>query len=163
MPLVKSSLAQELENIFDKGKPSSSPEAATHWSKAYVSYASGALSKAGSFPTNAQASLGIVIGVFTAAFNAMAAATAAALMAQGIMTYWQTIVWVGPAASGVTVVPGNLNLTASLMAIFLDLSKKTPAEKAMGLADAFDMGAKMVVVSDVTFVQPAPPIVGPIS
>ena len=162
MPLEKSALAQELENIVTQ-KPSSSAEAALQWANAYVTYASGALSKAGSLPTNAQANLGILNGAFTAALNSMTAATAASLMAQGIMTYWQAIVWVGPVASGVTVVPGNVTLIASLVAIFLDLSKKTPAEKAREFADAFDIGAKMVIVSDVPFVQPAPPIVGPIS
>lgn len=162
MPLIKSTLVQELEDIFNKGA-SSSPDAASLWSKAYVSYASSALSKAGSLPTNAQANLGILIGAFTGAFNSMTSASAAVLMAQGIITYWQGIVWVGPVASGATAIPGNLSLTAGLSAIFLDLSKKTNSEKARELADAFDIGAKMVVVSDIPFVPPPTPIVGPIS
>jgi hypothetical protein len=162
MPLMKSILAQELEDIFNR-RASSSAEAARLWSKAYVSYASGGLSKAGSLPTNAQANLGILIGAFTAAFNSLISATAATLMAQGVMTYWQGIVWAGPVASGATAVPGNFNLSASLSAVFVDLSKKTNSQKASELADTFDVGAKMVVVSDIPFVQPAPPIVGPIS
>ncbi|MCP4368481.1 MAG: hypothetical protein GY797_10290 [Deltaproteobacteria bacterium] len=163
MPLIKNTLEKELEDILDRGKPSSSAEGASLWSKAYVAYASGALSKAGSFPTNAQPNMGILIGAFSSAFNSLSATTAASLIAQGIMSYWQAIVWVGPAAAGATSLPGNLSLSANLSVVLLDLSEKTPAEKSKEFADIFDLGAKLVVVSDVPFVQPAPPIVGPIS
>jgi hypothetical protein len=162
MPLIKTTLAQELENIFNK-KPGSAPQAALLWAKAYTGYAANAISKAGSLPVNAQANQGILIGAFTSAFNSMAAAAAAALMVQGIVAFWQAIAWTGPTAAGVTTVPGNLSLTAQLSVIFLDLDDKTSADKAQELADAFDAGAKMVIVSDIPYVQPAPPIVGPIS
>lgn len=163
MPLTKSTLEKELEIILDSGKPSSSPEGASLWSKAYVSYAFGALSKAGSIPSNAQANYAILVGAFTAAFNSFSAPAAAGLITQGIMAFWQAIAWVGPTATGATTVPGNGGLSAVLSALFLDLSKKSSSEKAREFADAFDMGAKMVIVTDVPYVQPAPPIIGPIS
>jgi hypothetical protein len=162
MPLMKSTLAQELENIFGSD-PSSAPDAAMQWAKAYATYASNALSKAASLPVNAMAGQGTLVGPFTSAFNSQTAAGAAALMTQGIMLFWQTAAWTGPTAAGMTAVPGNAALAGALTAIFSDLSDKTPADKASELADAFDAGAKTVIVSDIPFAQPAPPIVGPIS
>jgi hypothetical protein len=88
--------------------------------------------------------------------------SAGALVAQGVVTFWQAIVWVGPTASGATAFPGNAALAPALVAIFADLSRKSPQDKANELADAFDAGARTVIVTDVPFVQPAPPIVGPI-
>jgi len=162
MPLIKTVLANDLEDLFNRN-PGSSPQAAVSWARAYSAYAANAISKAGSLPVNAQANQGILIGVFTGAFNSQAAAAAAGIMAQGIMAYWQAAVWVGPVASGVTIVPGNLTLAVQLSMIFQDLGKKSPADKARELADAFDAGAKLVIVSDIPLIQPAPPIVGPIS
>ena len=37
-----------------------------------------------------------------------------------------------------------------------------PGTRALTVLAAFDAGARMVIVSDVPIVQPAPPIVGPI-
>ncbi len=161
MPLNRPSLARALESVL-KGQPQTSAAAAADWARAYLAYASAAASSAGSLPTNAAANLGILVGAFTAAFNSLSGAAAGALLAQGVMGYWQAIAWLGPTASGVTTVPGNLTLAASLISVFLDLSGKSMGDKAGALADAFDTGAKAVVVTDVPFVQPAPPIVGPI-
>lgn len=163
MPLMKTILAQDIEIILDKGKPSSLAEAATQWSKAYISYASSALSKAGSLPTNAQALQGILTGAFTSAFGTLTAATAASLISQGIMTFWRAIVWVGPTASGFTIIPGNNTLTASLSAVYMDLGEKTSSDKARDFSDAFDAGAKTVMVYDTPYAQPAQPVFGPIS
>jgi hypothetical protein len=161
MPLMKSSLSQELESIF-KRKPGSAAEAAADWAKAYVSYAASALSSAGSLPVTAMANLSMVVGAFTGAFQAQSAAGAAALMAQGVMGFWSAMVWVGPAAAGTTLSPGNFALTGALSAVFADTSKKSEGDKAGQIADAFDAGAKLVMVSDIPFV-PGPPIVAPIS
>jgi hypothetical protein len=162
MPLMKASLSRDLADIF-KRKPSSPPEAAVDWAKAYVAYGGSALSSAASLPVTAPANLPILIGAFTGAFQAQSPAGAAALMAQGVMGFWSAMAWVGPAAAGVTASPGNAALAAALSAVFADTSKKSEGDKANQIADAFDSGAKLVIVSDIPFAQPAPPIVAPIS
>jgi hypothetical protein len=161
MPLSKSTLAQELERVFN-AKPASSVEAAAQWANAYAAYAGSALSVAASLPVNAQANLGLLLGAFQGGLSAFTPVTAGALVAQGIMAYWQAMAWLGPVASGATAFPGNVGLAAALAVIFADLSRKSASEKANELASAFDLGAKGVVISDVPFVQPAPPIIGPI-
>jgi hypothetical protein len=161
MPLSKSILTQELERVFN-AKPASSVEAVAQWANAYATYAGSALSAAASLPVNAQANFSILLGAFQRGLSALTPVTAGALVAQGIMAYWQAMAWLGPAASGVTVFPGNTGLAAALAVIFADLSRKSPSEKANELASAFDLGAKGAVVSDVPFAQPAPPIIGPI-
>ncbi len=162
MPLMKSGLSQQLESIL-KRRPASAPEAGADWAQAYVSYAASALSGAGSLPVTAMASLSLVTSAFTGAFQAQSPAGAAALMAQGVMGFWSAMVWVGPTAAGTTVAPGNFALSAALGAVFSDTSKKSEGDKASEIADAFDAGAKLVMVSDIPFIQPAPPIVAPIS
>jgi hypothetical protein len=161
MPLMKSSLASELEKVFNE-KPAVSPEAALRWAQAYVNYAAKALTSVSSLPITAPANMGILVGAFTVAFNSLAVQAAAAVMAQGVMAFWQAMVWVGPTAAGTSISPGNASLAGALGAIFSDLSEKSAGDKASELADAFDAGAKLVIVSDVLFVQPAPPVVGPI-
>lgn len=162
MPLIKASLSRDLEAIF-KGKPSSAAEAAADWAKAYVAYAGSALSGAASLPVTAPANLSILIGAFTGAFQAQSSAGAAALMAQGVMGFWAAMVWAGAAAAGTTASPGNAALSGALGNVFSDTSNKSEGDKANEIADAFDSGAKLVMVSDIPFVQPAPPIVAPIS
>jgi hypothetical protein len=85
------------------------------------------------------------------------------MMSQGVMAFWSAMVWVGSAAAGVTASPGNAALSGALGAVFSDTSKKSEGDKADQIADAFDSGAKLVIVSDIPFIQPAPPIVAPIS
>lgn len=160
MPLIKSSLAAALEQALNQ--KSALPAAATSWAQAYVTYAANALTSAGSLPVTAPANLGTLVAAFTAAFNSLAVQAAAAAMAQGVLAFWQTMVWVGPTAAGSTISPGNTALASALTQVFMDLSGKSEADKADALADAFDAGAKLVMVSDVLFVQPAPPVVGPI-
>jgi len=162
MPLQKSSLSQDLESLF-KNKPSAAAQAASTWASAYVSYASGALSAASSLPVTAASNQSMLVGAFTAAFSSMTSAGAAALMSQGVIGFWTAMVWVGPTAVGTTVFPGNPALSGALAAIFADTSNQSESDKARALADAFDAGAKMIIVSDVPLVQPAPPIVGPVS
>src|SRR5262245_17707661 len=124
MPLVKSSLAVDLENIFNQ-KPSTAADAAASWAQAYTTYAANALSTATSLPITAPANMGILVGAFTSAFNAMDSQAAAALMAQGVMAFWQAMVWVGSTAAGTTASPGNTALGGALGATFSDLSDKT--------------------------------------
>ncbi len=162
MPLIKASLARDLETIFER-KPGSAPEAALDWAKAYVSYASSALSGAASLPVTAPANLSLLVGAFTGAFQAQSPAGAAALLAQGVMGFWSAMVWVGPTAAGTTASPGNAALAGALTAAFSDTSDKSAGDKASQIADAFDTGAKLVIVNDILFVQPAPPVVAPIS
>jgi hypothetical protein len=149
MPLQKSSLAQDLENIF-KSKPASTADAASQWAKAYVTYAQAALSSLSSLPVTAMANLSLVQGAFTGGLAALSSATAGSLIAQGITSYWQAMTWVGPAITGVTTFPGNAALASALSAVFSDLSKKSNADKAKDIADAFDAGATSVMVADTT-------------
>lgn len=160
MPLSASTLAQDLERVLN-AKPAASVDAARAWASAYQSYASAALSTAASLPVTAPANFGILLGAFTGGLSALASVTAGALIGQGILAYWQAMAWAGPAAAGVTAFPGNAALPSALAALFADLSGKSAADKANELAQAFDGGARTVIVSDVPFV-PGPPIVGPI-
>jgi hypothetical protein len=162
MALLKSTLAQRLEKQFG-AKPSSSAQAASDWASAYVSYASSALSAATSLPVTATANQSLLVAAFTAAFQSMSPSGAAALMAQGVTGFWTAMVWAGPVAVGSTVFPGNATLSSTLSSIFDDTSRQSDADKARALADAFDAGAKTVIVNDIPLTQPAPPIVGPIS
>jgi hypothetical protein len=161
MPLVKSSLASDLEKILNQ-KPSAVSDAAADWAQAYAKYAANALSTASSLPITAMANVGTLTSAFTAAFNTLASQAAGAAMAQGVMAYWQAMVWKGPITVGTTASPGNMSLAGALAGIFSDLSKKTAADKAGELADAFDSGAKLVMVSDVTTTAPPVTTVGPI-
>ena len=160
MALSKQSLAGQIQDLFES-EPSSPVEAAQKWASAYLSYAAGALSSLGSLPTTAQAGEGTLVGAFTAALNSLSGASAGALMGQGVVAYWQAMAWLGPTAAGVTVVPGNFALPGALAAIFLDLSGQTAREKASRVADAFDAGARAVMVSDQPF-APVSPVVAPI-
>ena len=146
MPLVKSTLANALENLFTNN-PGSVPEAAQKWAQAYLSYASAAITSTGGSGVNAMAGLGSLTGAFSGALQAMAPPAAAAAMAAGVTAFWLSIIWVGP-ATGVTVSPGNAALAGALAAVFSNLGKLSPAEKANAIADAFDAGAKLVMVLD---------------
>lgn len=161
MPLNKATLARQLEKLFNS-KPGTALDAATGWANAYLAYAGSALSSAASLPANAQANFGILLGAFQGGLAALAPPAAGAIVAQGIVGFWQATAWVGATAAGTTAFPGNVGLAVALSTIFADLGKKTASEKAGQLAHAFHVGAKSVIVSDIPFVQPAPPIVGPI-
>ncbi|MCP4664710.1 MAG: hypothetical protein GY856_55730 [bacterium] len=161
MPLNKSTLSSALENVL-KNKPSLA-EAAQSWADAYAGYAQNAMSSASSLPTNAMGNLGLLQGAFAGAFQARSSAGAAAAIAAGVTSFWTAVVWTGGTAAGSTIVPGNMALSGSLAQIFADTEEKSESEKASAFADAFDAGAKQVVVLDIPHVQPAPPISGPIS
>jgi hypothetical protein len=161
MPLVKSTLAQQLEQLFNS-KPATAADASVGWANAYLAYAGSAISSAASLPVNAQGNFPILLGGFQAGLSSLTPVSAGAIVAQGIVGFWQAIAWVGAVASGATAFPGNAGLAVTLATIFSDLGKSSAREKAGQLADAFHVGAKSVIVSDVPFVQPAPPIVGPI-
>jgi len=161
MPLQKSTLSKGLEQQFGS-KPASAAQAASDWASSYTSYAAAALSTGGSLPVTALANQGLLIAAFTAAFQTQSSSGAAAAMAQGVTAFWTAMVWVGPGMLGTTVFPGNPTLASALASVFADTSEQSDADKARALADAFDAGAKLVIVSDV-LVPPAPPIVGPIS
>ena len=163
MALVKNTLASELEVIFDSNKPAAAANAASQWARAYASFAAMAMSSASSLPVNAMANTGILTGAFTGAFNSQSTSGAASAISSGVMSFWQAIVWVGTTAAGATVSPGNFGLASTLQSIFEDLGEKSAGDKASEMADAFEAGAKAVMVSDIPFIQPAPPIVGPIS
>jgi hypothetical protein len=163
MPLLAGPLSKALEAIFQQ-KPPAAAAAAALWATAYLSYAASAMSSASSLPVAAAAGLPTLLGAFTGAFQKdQSASGAAGQIAQGVISFWSAQVWVGPTAAGVTTSPGNSSLASALGDIFGDTSDKTAAEKAQKIADAFDAGAKLVIVTDTPFVQPAPPIVGPIS
>lgn len=161
MALIKSTLSTMLEDILTR-KPSAE-EAAQLWAVAYVSFASSAMSSASSLATNAQGNLGILQSAFSNAFSTNSSAEAAAAISQGVMAFWSAIIWVGPTASGSTTMPGNVSLAASLSTLFSATAEKSESDKASELTDAFETGAKMVIVMDIPFIQPAPPIVGPIN
>jgi hypothetical protein len=161
MALNKSTLADALARVLE-ASPATAADAAAQWANAYAGYAAAATSSAFSLPVNAAANVAILLGGFQSGLAALMPVSAGALVAQGVMTFWQAIAWVGPTASGTTAFPGNAGLAAMLAATFADLGRKSPQDKANELADAFDAGARTVVVVDVPFVQPAPPIIGPI-
>ncbi len=161
MPLSASSLAQSLERVLES-KPASSADAALAWANAYQSYASSALSSAASLPVSAPANFGLLAGAFQG-LSALASMAAAAAIAQGVTAYWQAMIWSGPTALGTTAFPGNATLATALAAVFSDLGDKSVSQKANDLASAFDAGARSVIVNDVPLIQPAPPIIGPIS
>ncbi len=161
MALIKSTLSSSLEEVLNR-KPSTD-EAAQSFATAYVSYASGAMSSASSLATNAQGNLSILQGAFSGAFQARSPAGAAAAISAGVMAFWTAIVWSGPSAAGTTIVPGNFSLSGALSSIFANTGEMSESDKAGALADAFDTGAKLVMVTDIPYAQPAPPITGPIS
>jgi len=155
MPLVKSTLANGLESVFNNN-PSSVAEAAQKWAQAYVSYASAAMTSTGGSAVNAMAGLGTLTGAFTGALQAQASPASAGAMAAGVTAFWLSIIWAGP-ATGVTVSPGNAALATALAAVFSNLGKLSASEKANAIADAFDAGAKLVMVLDT--IPGAPPVV----
>lgn len=157
MPLVKSTLANDLENVF-KNNPGSVPEAAQKWAQAYVSYAGAAMTSTGGSAVNAMAGLSSLTSAFAGALQAMAPPAAGAAMAAGVSTFWLSIAWVG-AATGVTVSPGNPALAGALASVFSNLDKLSPSEKANAVADAFDGGAKLVMVLDTIPAVPSPILV----
>ncbi len=162
MALVSANLKSGLEALFNQ-KPDSSSQAADTWANAYVSDGSGAMTSAGSLATNATANFGILSGAFNSALGTRSASGAAGLMTQGVMAFWQAIVWSGPGPFvGATTVPGNMSLTAALTGILTDLGEKSESDKAGELADAFDAGAKLVMVADVNAVTGVT-ILGPIN
>jgi hypothetical protein len=161
MPLTKATLANALTDVFE-ARPSVAPEAAFQWADAYLQYAHGAIATAGGMAVNAQAGLPVLLGAFTAGLSALQAQAAAAIVAQGVTTFWQMLIWVGPAAAGSTLVPGNFTLAPALGAIFASVAEESARDKAARFADAFDANARMVIVSEIPFVQPAPPIIGPV-
>jgi hypothetical protein len=160
MPLVKSSLSSALADIF-ANYPSSKSEAGQKWAQAYVSYAAAAMSPTGGTGVNAMAGLSSLTSAFTGALQQEDPNGTASAMATGVQAFWQSISWVG-AATGSTTVPGNFALTSALAAVFSDLGESSASDKADKVADAFDGGAKTVMVLDVIPATP-PPVLGPIS
>lgn len=161
MSLDKSTLAQSLEDVLNR-KPGLA-DATLGWAKAYAAYAQSAMSSVSSLPTNAMGNMALLQNAFLAGFNARQPAATAGTIAAGITGFWSAILWVGPTAAGSTLVPGNFALAGALADVFGDLARKSASAKAAQLADAFDAGARQVMVLDVLFAQPAPPVSGPIS
>lgn len=159
MPLVKSSLSSALTDLFTN-YPASKSEAGQKWAQAYVSYASAALSPTGGTGVNAMAGLSSLASAFSSALQQEDPNGTAAAMATGVQAFWQSISWVGT-ATGTTIVPGNFALTSALAAVFSDLGQSSASDKAGKVADAFDGGAKTVMVLDV-LPGPVPPVTGPI-
>lgn len=161
MPLIKATLKSQLQQVLE-----SMPEqgaAPSLWAMAYVSYASSAMSSASSFPVTAMANLGILVGGFTSAFSSESSSDAASAIASSVKAFWQAMVWTGATAAGATTSAGNNALSSSLESIFGDVEEKSASDKAGELADALHSGATEVMVNDIPYVQPAPPITGPIS
>ena len=159
MPLVKSSLSSALADLFTN-YPSSRSEAGQKWAQAYVSYASAALSPTGGTGVNAMAGLSSLASAFSSALQQEDPNGTAGAMATGVQAFWQSIAWVGT-ASGTTIVPGNFALSSALAAVFSDLGQSSASDKAGKVADAFDGGAKTVMVLDV-LPGPVSPVTGPI-
>lgn len=159
MPLVKSSLSSALADLFTN-YPSSRSEAGQKWAQAYVSYASAALSPTGGTGVNAMAGLSSLASAFSSALQQEDPNGTAGAMATGVQAFWQSISWVGT-ATGTTIVPGNFALSSALAAVFSDLGQSSASDKAGKVADAFDGGAKTVMVLDV-LPGPVSPVTGPI-
>lgn len=160
MPLIKSSLASALTNLFES-EPSATADAGLRMAEAYLSYASAALSPTGGAAVNAAAGLSVLSGAFTSALATQDSDGAAAAMSAGVMAFWQMIAWSGAAAVGVTAAPGNFALTSTLSSIFSDTSESSARDRADRIADAFDTGAKLVIVVD-TLTSTGAPVPGPI-
>ena len=160
MPLVKSSLSSALANVF-ANHPSSKSDAGQQWAQAYVSYAAAAMSPTGGTGVNAMAGLSSLASAFTSALQQEDPNGTASTMSTGVQTFWQSISWVGAAAVGVTTVPGNFGLTSALASVFSDLGESSASDKANQVADAFDSGAKTVMVQD-TLTSTGVPTLGPI-
>jgi hypothetical protein len=160
MPLVKSSLASALANVFTN-YPASRADAGQQWAQAYVAYAAVAMSPTGGLGVNATAGVSSLASAFTAALQQEDPNGTASTMATGVQTFWQTISWVGAAAVGVTTSPGNAALTSALAAVYSDLAESSATQKADAVADAFDAGAKTVMVTD-TLTSTGVPTLGPI-
>ena len=161
MPLISTPLAKALEAIFEN-KPKSASEAALRWATAYFSYAASAMSKAGSLPITAPANLGILLGAFNGAFADESSSGAGRKIADGVKSFWSAMVWIGPSFVGSTTSPGNSSLASALGDAFGDTSDKTNGDKSRTFADAFDTGAKLVIVNDINTITGVP-VVGPIS
>jgi hypothetical protein len=161
MPLVKSSLSSALANVF-ANRPSSKSDAGQQWAQAYVSYAAAAMSPTGGTGVNAMAGLSSLASAFTSALQQEDPNGTASTMATGVQTFWQSITWVG-SATGVTVSPGNASLTSALAGVFSDTGESSASDKANAVADAFDAGAKLVMVLDTIPGTPPVPVTGPIS
>lgn len=160
MPLVKSSLASALADVF-ANYPSSKSDAGQKWAQAYVSYAAAALSPTGGTGVNAMAGLSSLASAFTGALQQEDPQGTASAMATGVQSFWQAISWVG-SATGTTIVPGNFALTSALASVFSDLGQSSASDKADKVADAFDGGAKTVMVLDIIPGPPPVPTPGPI-
>jgi hypothetical protein len=147
MPLVKASLASALADIF-ANYPASKSEAGQKWAQAYVSYASAAMSPTGGTGVNAMAGLSSLASAFEGALQQEDPNGTGSAMATGVQTFWQSISWVG-SATGSTTVPGNFALSSALAGVFSDLGESSATEKGDKVADAFDAGAKAVIVLDI--------------
>jgi hypothetical protein len=161
MPLIKATLQNQLQQIIE-AMPSRGV-APAQWAMAYVSYAAVAMSSAGSLPVTAMVNLGMVVGGFSGGFSSESASDCASAIANGIKAFWQAMVWVGGTAAGSTVSAGNSSLSSSLESIFSNVENCSAPQKAGEIADAFHLGAMEVMVNDILFIQPAPPLTGPIS
>ncbi len=161
MPLVGTGLRGQFEVIFSS-RPASKAAAGQQWAQAYVSYAAAAMTSTGGAAMNAMAGLASLTSAFTAALQQDDANGAAGTMASGVMAFWQAIAWVG-AGSGVTTSPGNAALASALAAVFADTQEASASDKAGRVADAFDAGARLVIVMDTIPAAPSPIVVtGPI-
>src|SRR5258708_34436932 len=99
MPLSKSSLAQALEDVYNR-RPSLA-QAGSDWAQAYVTYASGATSPMGGLPVTAMAGLSPLTAAFTAALGVQTAAGSAGVMAQGVVGFGQPTDWVDTHTAGI--------------------------------------------------------------
>lgn len=160
MPLVKSTLSSTLEAVLES-KPDPTASAASDWAQAYLSYAASAMSSVSSLATNAAGNQGILLGAFSSAFESQDTSGAASTVASGVMSFWQAIVWSGASAVGSTASPGNFSLSSALSGIFADTGEASAGDKASRLADAFDAGARQVMVMDI-LTSTGVPVVGPI-
>jgi hypothetical protein len=158
--LVKSTLSSALEAVLES-KPDPVASAASDWAQAYLTYAASAMSSVSSLATNASGNQSILIGAFSSALASQDSSGAASTIASGVMAFWQAIVWSGASAVGTTSSPGNFSLSASLSSIFSDTGEASAGDKANSLADAFDAGARQVMVMDI-LTSSGVPVVGPI-
>ena len=157
MPLVKATISSMLTSTFDQ-HPASVADAASQWADAYVAYASAAMTSTGGAATTAQAGKGTLLSAFSGAFATQDAQGAAGAISAGVMAFWMSIVWQG-AGTGVTTSPGNASLTSELGSVFSDTEEASASAKAGKVADAFDTGAKTVVVTDTIPAAPTPVVV----
>jgi hypothetical protein len=151
MPLSASTLKSALQNI-QKTQPTSIAQAAQVWAQAMFSYGSTGLATP-CLPTLVAASLQATF------MTSMQGATFMADLGKNLATWWQSAVWAGPAATGVTTTVPPFD-TKSLGD---QIVKGQVSDVAGFLSDKIDAWTKTIQVTVTTTTTPPVVTVVPVT